>query len=92
VEKGEHQHETVKREVKEEVGLDVAAIEKICAIHSHDKRYLLNFWTTEILSGEATIMSEEIAALRWVTIEEMRQLVPVFEEDVQVFEQIKNRS
>jgi 8-oxo-dGTP diphosphatase len=86
VEGNELQQEAVKREVKEEVGLDIVAHKNVCSILSHDNRYRLHFWTTKILSGEATITSDEVAALRWVTLDEMKQLTPVFDEDVQVFE------
>ena len=78
VETNELQQEAVKREVKEEVGLDVVARKNISSIPTHDNRYLLHFWTTEILSGEATITSDEVAALQWVTLDEMKQLQSCF--------------
>jgi len=88
VEENETQIEALEREVKEEVGLSIKAIEKICEIPSHDNQFKLHFWTTEIISGEASITSNEATDFRWVTLEQMKQLNPVFEEDIRVFEKL----
>jgi len=88
VEENETQIEALEREVKEEVGLSVKALKKICEIPSHDNRFKLHFWTTEITSGEASITSNEATEFKWVTLEQMKQLDPVFDEDIQVFEKL----
>lgn len=90
VEKNETQIEALQREVKEEVGLGVKALKKICEIPSHDNQFKLHFWTTEIVSGEASITSNEATDFKWVTIEQMKQLHPVFQQDIQVFEKLVN--
>jgi 8-oxo-dGTP pyrophosphatase MutT (NUDIX family) len=90
IEENETQEEALRREVMEEVGLNVVAIKKICVIPSHNNESLLHFWTTKIISGEAQITSNEATELRWVTLEEMRELAPVFEEDIRVFESLSN--
>jgi 8-oxo-dGTP pyrophosphatase MutT (NUDIX family) len=88
VEENESQIEALEREVMEEVGLSVKALEKVCEIPSHNKQFTLHFWTTEIISGEASVTSNEATDFRWVTLEQMKQLDPVFEEDIQVFEKL----
>jgi len=88
IEENETQIEALEREVKEEVGLSIKAIEKICEIPSHDNQFKLHFWTTKIISGEASITSNEATDFKWVTLEQMKQLDPVFEEDIQVFEKL----
>ena len=88
LEENETQIEAIEREVMEEVGLSVKALEKICEIPSHNNQFKLHFWTTEIISGEASITSNEATDFRWVTLEQMKQLDPVFEEDIQVFEKL----
>jgi len=88
VEENETQIEALEREVMEEVGLSVKALEKICEIPSQNNLFTLHFWTTEIVSGEASITSNEATDFRWVTLEQMKQLDPVFEEDIQVFESL----
>ncbi len=84
VEAGETQADALRREVREEVGLEVVAVKKVREIPSHDGLFVLHFWTTEIVAGEARICSHEATELRWVTVAEMRRLQPVFEEDVQI--------
>jgi NAD+ diphosphatase len=86
----ETQEEALRREVMEEVGLDVVAVKKICTIPSHNNESMLHFWTTKINSGEARITSNEATDLRWVTLEEMKKLSPIFEEDVRVIESLSN--
>jgi len=90
VEQNETQIEALEREVKEEVGLSVRALKKICEISTHDNQFKLHFWTTEIISGEASVASNEATDFKWVTLEQMKQLEPVFDEDVQVFEKLVN--
>jgi 8-oxo-dGTP pyrophosphatase MutT (NUDIX family) len=88
VKENETQVEALEREVMEEVGLSVKALEKVCEIPSHNNLFTLHFWTTEIISGEASITSNEATDFRWVTLEQMKQLDPVFEADIQVFENL----
>ena len=85
VNKNETQSEAIQREVKEEVGLNVKAIKKVAEIPSHDNRFTLHFWTTEIISGEANITRDEATDFKWVTFQQMKQLQPVFQQDVEVF-------
>lgn len=88
VKAGETQPEALEREVMEEVGLKVKALEKVAEISTHDAKFLLHFWTTEIISGTASITSNEATEFSWVTIAQMKQLSPVFQADIEVFETI----
>ena len=90
IEADEAQEEALKREVMEEVGLEVVAEKKICQIPTHDNQYTLHFWTTKIISGEARITSDEATDLKWVTLEEMKDLEPAFEEDIQIHQNLMN--
>lgn len=91
IEGDETQEQALKREVMEEVGLNVETVKKICTIPSHDNRSLLHFWTTKIISGKARVNSNEATAIKWVTLREMKQLNPVFEADIQVFETLSKQ-
>ena len=90
VEENETQEKAIEREVMEEVGLEVIAKRKVCDIPSHDNKYQLFFWTTEIISGEAWVASDEASEIKWVTLEEMKELSPVFEEDIRILESISD--
>ena len=91
IRENETQEQALKREVMEEVGLDVVAVKKICEIPSHDNSFLLHFWTTNIISGTAKITSNEATNIKWVTVDEMKNLSPIFKEDIQVFENLPAR-
>jgi 8-oxo-dGTP diphosphatase len=91
IENDETQEEALIREVFEEVGLSVEAIEKVAEIPTHDKKFTLHFWTTKILCGEARVASHEVADIRWVTIKELDRLNPIFEEDVQILKNMAGR-
>lgn len=86
VEENETQEDALKREVMEEVGLEVVAVEKVCEIPSADDMFVLHFWKTKIIAGEAKICSHEATEMKWVTVEEMKRLQPTFEEDVRILE------
>ncbi len=88
LEDNESQEQAIKREVMEEVGLNVRALRPVCDIPAHNNDFQLYFWTTEIISGEARITSNEASELKWVTIKEMRALKPVFAEDLRIFESL----
>ena len=90
IEANETQEEALQREVMEEVGLEVIADKKICQIPTHDNKYTLHFWTTKIISGEARINSNEATDLKWVTLDEMKKLDPVYEEDIQIHQNLEN--
>ena len=86
IEAGESQEEALAREVLEEVGLRVVAIAKVGELPILEGRFVLHYWTTEILGGDARIASPEVAALTWATVDELRQLMPTFEDDLRIIE------
>ena len=88
VEPGETQEAALAREVFEEVGLHIVATRKVGELPILDGRYLLHYWTTEIVGGEARIASPEVAALTWATVDELRQLMPTFEDDLRIVEDV----
>jgi 8-oxo-dGTP pyrophosphatase MutT (NUDIX family) len=89
MEPGETQRDAVVREVWEEVGLRVNALKHVTSFDIHGGTTELHWWTTEILSGEATLKNDEHTEIRWVTLGEMKMLKPIFKEDIEVFEGVQ---
>ena len=84
VEAAESERQALRREVREEVALEIEPGEKVATIPTRDGRYLLHFWTCAVVAGEPRVSSEEVADLRWLTLAELARLQPVFEEDVRI--------
>lgn len=92
VEPGELQAQAVAREVLEETGLSVRAVEKVAECDTRDGSAVIHWWRTEPLDTEpARLANDEHSELRWVTLEELRALDPVFPEDVAIFEGLSER-
>jgi 8-oxo-dGTP diphosphatase len=88
IEAGESHAEAVVREVYEETGLRVEAIEKVAECDTHDQSSVIHWWRVRPLSDAAArLANDEHSELAWVTPDEMRRLEPVFLEDVAILEQ-----
>ena len=88
VEAGETQQQTVVREAMEELGCVVRPTQKLQELPSANGKFLLHYWRAEIVEGEPAICDDEIRELRWLTVEELQALSPVFQEDVDLFERL----
>jgi 8-oxo-dGTP diphosphatase len=87
VEAGESQAEAVVREVHEETGLAVEALEKVAECDTHDGSARIHWWRVRLLGdAPARLANDEHSELAWVTPEAMRGLEPVFLEDVAILE------
>ena len=86
IEPGESQADAVVREVREEVGLTVRAIEKVAECDTHDGHAVIHWWRVEALdAAPARLANDEHSELVWATVAEMKRLEPVFLEDVEIF-------
>ena len=81
----ETEQEAVRREAMEELGCVVEPRHKLQQLPSNNGHYLLHYWYSEIVEGEPRINNDELDALRWVTLAELRALDPVFQEDLDLF-------
>jgi 8-oxo-dGTP diphosphatase len=88
VEPGESQPDAVIREAMEEIGCRVQPLEKLQELPSANGHFQLHYWRTDIVEGEPSICNDELEELRWVTVEELRLLEPIFQEDIDLFEQL----
>ncbi|MGQ0552850.1 MAG: NUDIX hydrolase [Planctomycetota bacterium] len=104
IEPGEPQAAAVVREVREEVGLAVAAQAKVWESQTDDGAYQLHWWTVAelgaALRGEhaahsadarpapLTLAAGEVSEVRWVTAAEFLQLAPTFAGDRDFFARV----
>lgn len=86
LEPNETQAQAVQREVNKEVGLEVTTIQKVGELLSPDGRYRLYYWVTKIRGGQFRVCRDEATALTWVSVAEMRQLHPRFDDDIAMIE------
>ncbi len=61
IEPGESQPETVVREVREEIGLDVRPVAKVWECPSDDGACLLHWWSVEVTGGELRLEPREVS-------------------------------
>lgn len=81
IEAGESQEAAVVREVGEETGLHVRALEKVWECPSDDGLFRLHWWTVDTDSAELELDPGEVSEARWVTPAEFLELKPTFEAD-----------
>lgn len=89
IEFGEPQEQTVVREAREEVGVEVRPIRKLQEGRSEDGRFLLHYWLAELVSGEPWCASpDEVADLAWLDLEQIRALTGTFPQDIVLLESL----
>lgn len=81
IEAGESQEAAVVREVGEEAGLRVRALEKVWECPSDDGLFRLHWWTVDADDAELELDPGEVSEARWVTPAEFFELKPTFEAD-----------
>lgn len=92
IEAGETEEQALVRECMEEAGLTVEPVAKIGEFLTRDKTTTLHWWKGRIRGSLELVRNHEHSEFRWVTIEEMRQLEPVFREDLEVFANLMRRA
>jgi 8-oxo-dGTP pyrophosphatase MutT (NUDIX family) len=88
IEAGETQADTVAREAREELGLDVRPRAKVWECPTDDGRYRLHWWTADVVGGGLAPDPLEVAEVRWVTPDEFQRLAPVFDDDRRFFREV----
>ncbi|GEM_PF-604568 len=79
VEAGESYEAAIQREVREEVGLDVEALEKIHETQSPNREFRLHWMRCRLMRDGQTVQphATEVAEARWVSAEEALRLDPL---------------
>ena len=72
IEPGEAAPQTIVREFREELGLVVEARRKLWSWRREDGGLYLEWWEVCRLGGELRLKTDEVAAVKWMTEEDMR--------------------
>jgi len=92
IEPGETQQETVVREAREELGIDVTPVAKVWECPTDDGRYLLHWWMADAAAHDRLEPDPgEVSDARWVTTEEYFALEPTFAGDHAFFAHVLPR-
>ncbi len=92
IEAGETQEQAAVREAREELGVKVEPLCKLGELDTHDKKGRMHWWQVRLLEGEPSLANDEHTELRWVSLDEMKRLEPVFPEDYDLFARARTSS
>ena len=73
IEQGESQPEALVREMREELGVQVAPGEFLMTQTKHGGRLVLHCWSATIIDGEPVANPQEVADVVWLTSDEIRR-------------------
>jgi 8-oxo-dGTP pyrophosphatase MutT (NUDIX family) len=85
---GETPAEAVRREAREELGLDVRALREVWRSSTDDGRYELHWWLADVVGGALVPDPREVAEARWVDLDAYLALAPRFEAHREFFERV----
>ena len=85
MEDGESEQETIIREIKEELGYDIEATERVAETMGDVKDQMTYWWLCKITGGELKIQKEEIADIKWFTEDEIRNESKIWPATKKVF-------
>jgi 8-oxo-dGTP pyrophosphatase MutT (NUDIX family) len=88
VEPGESEEDALRREMREELGVDVGPVEKVWECDTDDGAFRLHWWAARIVSGELRPEPSEVAEAGWVTPAEFLELEPTFAGDRDFVERV----
>jgi len=76
VERGETSQHAVRRELREELGIEVGSVRRLGAVRVLPARYVLVAWLVDHQGGVLNPAPLEIAECRWVKLSEIAHLQP----------------
>lgn len=91
IEPGETPEQAVRREAREELGIEVEPLSEVWQSRTDDDRFLLRWWLARAPDDDPRISSAEVAELIWILPEELVTLSPHFAEHRKVLAEIRAR-
>jgi len=88
VEAGETPRRAVRRELLEELGIQVEPTQRLGAIRVLDSRHILVVWRVNHVAGEFQMAQKEIAEMRWVPLEHIPSIEPGLPSNHRVLEML----
>lgn len=88
VEAGENSRSAIRRELMEELNIQVEPLLRVGAVRVSHPHYILAVWCVDHVAGDLRPAPEEIAAARWLTPNEVRSAQPSLESTARVMEML----
>ena len=76
VEPNENPRSAIRREFREELGLEIEPTSRVGAVHVLDSRHVLAIWRVQVVGGALCPDAREIAAVRWLSPAQIRLIEP----------------
>ena len=89
VEKHENSRAAVRRELKEELGIDIEPAVRLGSLRVLDTRHVLSVWKVNHRSGDIRPAASEIADFAWLTVNEIVSLEKGLPSNMRVIEMLR---
>lgn len=76
MEPGETPRQAVRRELAEELGIDVDPLRRVGSVRVMDSRHILAVWRVRHVGGEFRPAEDEISAFAWLSAKAIRAVRP----------------
>lgn len=88
VEAGETPRRAIRRELMEELGVEVEPTRRVGSVRLPSQGYVLAVWRVRLVDSELRPDAREVAEVRWVTPAEIRAIQPGLPSNARVLEML----
>lgn len=89
VEKHENSRAAVRRELKEELGIEIVPVVRLGSLRVLDSRHVLSVWKVNHCSGDIRPAASEIADFAWLTANEIVAMEKGLPSNLRVLEMLR---